>query len=305
MVRTPWVHTEQIQAALKGERGIALVAVLGFLAVMSLIAIGIVGASRTTVVNASRGLVRVQAQAAIESAVNETIAELVAARNLVPDVVTAPRQITTGGYTVTVSARPEHTKIDLNYADANLLGIMFRAGGADPDTAQALAAAVEDWRDGDDLLHLKGAERREYEDAGLKYGPANAFFASIDELRLVRGVTAPLFACLKPEITMFSQRQGIDIDNAAPMIRAAAGIDDAANEGRTTRSVISDQAIAAGDVFEVTARLDDAKRNVRRAERVIVRITGNPRDPYWIMNVEAAYPIEEAAKRSCPQTASR
>ena len=121
----------------------------------------------------------------------------------------------------------------------------------------------------------------------------------------MRGVTEPLFACLKPEITIFSQRQGIDIDNAAPMIRAAAGVDDAANEGRTTRSVISDQAIAAGDVFEVTARLDDTKRNVRRAERVIVRITGNPRDPYWIMNVEAAYPIEEAAKRSCPQTASR
>ena len=44
MVRTPWVHTERIQAALKGERGIALVAALGFLAVMSLIAIGIVGA---------------------------------------------------------------------------------------------------------------------------------------------------------------------------------------------------------------------------------------------------------------------
>lgn len=305
MVRMLCAHIERIQAALKGERGIALVAVLGFLAVMSLIAIGIVGASRTTVVNASRSLVRVQAQAAVESAINEAIAELVAARNLVPDIVTAPRQITVGGFTVTVGARPEHTKIDLNYADANLLGIMFRAGGADPDTAQALAAAVEDWRDGDDLLHLKGAERREYEDAGLKYGPANAFFASIDELRLVRGVTEPLFACLRPELTIFSQRQGIDIDNAAPMIRAAAGIDEAANEGATKRSVISDQAIAAGDVFEVTARLDDTNRNVRRAERVIVRITGNPRDPYWIMNVEAAYPIDEAAKRSCPQTAAR
>lgn len=305
MVRTPCVHIERIQTVLKGERGVALVAVLGFLAVMSLIAIGIVGASRATVVNASRGLVRAQAQAAVESAVNQTIAELVAARNLVPDVVSTPRQIEVGGFTVTVSARPEHTKIDLNYADANLLGIMFRAGGADPDTAQALAAAVEDWRDGDDLVHLKGAERRDYEDAGLNYGPANAFFASIEELRLVRGVTEPLFACIRPEITIFSQRQGVDIDNAAPMIRAATGVDDAANDGLTKRSVISDQAIAAGDVFEITARLDDAKRNVRRAERVIVRITGNPRDPYWIMNVEAAHPIDEAAKRNCPQTAAR
>ena len=305
MVRTPWVHTERIQAALKGERGIALVAVLGFLAVMSLIAIGIVGASRTTVINASRGLVRVQAQAAVESAVAQAIAELVAANNLVPDILAAPRQVEIGGFTVLVGARPEHTKIDLNYADANLLAITFRAAGVDPDTAESLAAAVEDWRDGDDLLHLKGAERRQYEEAGLKYGPANAFFADVAELRLVRGVTQRLFDCLRPELTIYSQRQGVDIENAAPMIRAAAGLDDAANEGKSRRSIISDQAVAAGDVFEIVARLDDTKRNVRRAERVIVRITGNPRDPYWIMNVEAAYPIEEAAKRSCPQAAAR
>lgn len=302
MDHTVWVRISRISAALRSERGIALVVVLGFLAVMSLIAIGIIGASRTTVVNASRNLVRVQAQAAVESAVNYAIAELVAARSLVPDVVSAPRSVNAGGFTVTVSARPEHTKVDLNYADANLLGILFRAGGADPDTAQTLAAAVEDWRDGDDLLHVNGAERREYEDAGLGYGPANAFFASVDELRLVRGVTEPLFACLKPEITIFSQRQGIDIDNAAPMIQHAAGLDGLSNEGASRRSVISDQALAAGDVFEITARLDDAKRNVRRGERVIVRITGNPRDPYWIMSTEAAFPVEEAAKRSCPHT---
>jgi general secretion pathway protein K len=281
------------------------VAVLGFLAVMSLITLGVVGASRATVVNSSRNLARVQAQAAVESAVNHAIAELVAARSLVPDIVTAPQQIQAGGFMVTVAVRPEHRKVDLNYADANLLAILFRAGGADQDTAQALAAAVEDWRDGDDLLHLNGAERSQYEEAGLKYGPANAFFQSIDELRLVRGVTEPLFACLKPEITVFSQRQGIDIDNAAPMIRTAAGLNEQDNDGRASRSVISDQAIAAGDVFEITARLDDSKHAVRRAERVIVRVTGNPRDPYWVMSAEPAYPIEEAAKRSCPQAAAR
>jgi general secretion pathway protein K len=291
--------------ALKSERGIALVAVLGFLAVMSLIALGVVGASRATVVNASRNLARVQAQAAVESAVNHAVAELVAARSLLPDIVKQPQQIQVGGYIVTVAVRPEHTKVDLNYADANLLSILFRAGGADPDTAQALAAAVEDWRDGDDLVHVNGAERGAYEEAGLKYGPANAFFESVDELRLVRGVTEPLFACLKPEITVFSQRQGIDIDNAAPMIRAAAGLDDREDDGRSAPSVISDQAIAGGDVFEITAHIDDAKRGIRRAERVIVRITGNPRDPYWVMSVEPAYPIEEAARRSCPQTAAR
>jgi general secretion pathway protein K len=305
MDRMRWFQLSRFSAALRSERGIALVVVLGFLAVMALIAIGVVGASRTTVANASRHLVRVQAQAAVESAVNVAIAELVAARTSMPDIVTKPREISAGGFAVTITARPEQTKVDLNYADANLLSILFRAGGADPDTAQALAAAVEDWRDGDDLLHVNGAERREYEDAGLGYAPANAFFASIDELRLVRGVTEPLFSCLRPEITIYSQRQGIDIDNAAPMIRRAAGVEGLDDEGVTRQSVLSEQVIAPGDVFEITARLDDAKRNVRRAERVVVRITGNPRDPYWIMNVAAANPIDDAAKQSCPQTAAR
>lgn len=299
----PFRRGPRLKELLAGERGVALIAVLGFLAVMSLIAIGVVGASRQTVVGASRNLIRTQAQAAIESGVNQAIAELVAARVLVPDIVAAPRQVKIGDFDVTIAARPEHTKIDLNYADANLLSILFRAAGTDADKAQALAAAVEDWRDGDDLLHLKGAEAREYADAGLDYAPPNAFFKSADELRLVLGVTEPLFACVRPEITVFSQRQGVDIDHAAPMIRKAAGLDNEQAAAATPRSVISDQAIAAGDVFEITARLDDRKRNVRRAERVIVRVTGNPRDPYWVLSVEPAFPIEEAAKRSCAQTA--
>lgn len=290
-----------IEAVLKGQRGIALVAVLAFLGVMSLIALGIVGASRGAVGNASRNLVRVQAQTAVESAVNIAIAELVAARTLIPDIVVAPRQVNVGGFVVTLTVRPERTKVDLNYADANLLAMLFRAGGADSDTAQSLAAAVEDWRDGDDLLRLNGAERGEYADAGLAYSPANAFFNSIEELRLVRGVTEPLFACLKPQITVFSQAQGIDIDNAAPMIRRAAGLDGQPNVG----GGLSERGIAAGEVFEITARLDDARRSVRRGERVIMRVTGNPRDPYWIMSVEAAYPMEEAAKRSCRDAAAR
>ena len=291
---------ERIRAAFASERGIALVAVLGFLAVMSLIAIGIVGASRTSVVSSARGLLRLQAQAAVESAVNEAIAELVAANNVKPDIVLAPRRVREGGFTVTVGVRGEHAKVDLNYADANLLGILFRAGGADADKAEALAAAVQDWRDADDLLRLKGAEKTQYEEAGLNYGPANGAFRSIDELRLVLGMTEPLFGCLKPEVTIFAQRQGIDIDHAAPMIRGAAGIEADASAS----SPMAEQTIAAGDVFEITAWLEDRARGVRRAERSIVRLTGNPSDPYWVLAVEPAYPVTEAAKRSCPKAPS-
>ncbi len=279
------------------ERGFALIVVLGFLAVMSLIVIGVVGAARNAANSASRELVRAQAQAAVESGIDHAIGEILNARGFAPSLFTKPQVIEIGGFRVTVSARAEHAKVDINFADANLLAILFQAGGADAGRAQALASAVEDWRDGDDLVRVNGAERREYEEAGRSYGPANRFFASPDELRLVLGVSASLYDCVRPEVTILAQRQGVDIDAASPAIRRVAGVDISA-------VVPAEKTIVVGDVYEVTARLNDASRGVRRAERASVRITGNPADPYWILSIEPAQPLEDAALRSCPKIVS-
>lgn len=281
------------------QRGVALIAVVGFLAVMSIIAIGVVGASRTSMANTSRHLLRVQAQAAVESAVNTAIADLVAARDVLPEAALAPRKLPVGDFVVSVAVRSEYAKVDLNHADANLLTILFRAGGVEFDKAQALAAAVEDWRDGDDLLHLNGAERRQYAEAGRDYAPANAYFKSVDELGLVLGMTPTLFACVRPEVTIFAQRPGIDIENAAPRLREAAGVGDPVADGQSSLAAM--RALAPGDVFEITARVDDIARNIRRAHRVVVQITGNTQAPYWILHKEAANPIDDAGKRHCPK----
>jgi general secretion pathway protein K len=281
---------------LRCERGVALIAVLAFLAVMSLIVAGVVGSARTVATGASRALLRAQAQAAVESGIDYAIGELVNAKGFAPSLVSKPETIEVGGFRVTVSARSEHTKIDLNYADNNLLTILFRAGGADAERAGALADAVEDWRDGDDLVHVNGAERRQYEDAGFGYGPANKFFTNPDELRLVFGMSQALYDCVRPQVTVLSQRPGIDIDHAISAIRAAAGAEPTA--------LAPAQVISPGEPFEITARLEDTKRGVSRAERAVVRLTGNPSDPYWVLGTEPAHPLDEAAARACPKPAS-
>lgn len=274
---------------LKAERGIALIAVLGFLAAMSLIAMAVVGASRSSITGAQRHLARVQAQAAVDAGINFAIAELVAARTRQPSVLEGEQIYEVGAARARVLARPESAKIDLNFADVALLMGMFRAAGADADKASALAAAVLDWRDADDLLHVNGAEAREYEAAGRRYGPANKSFESVDELRLVLGVSESVFACLRGEVTIFSQRAEIDSDGASPFVRRAAGLDgDGAVRTQAGPSVISGQTVGAGEVFEITARVVDVPRGIRRAERVVVRITGNPREPYWILASEPA-----------------
>lgn len=289
------------------ERGVALIAVLGFLAVLSLLAISVVGASRNAATGAQRHLARVQAQAAVDSGINLAITQLITARLAPPAVLSADQTFDVAALRVTVRARPEAAKIDLNFADLALLIGMFRAAGADDDEASALASAVQDWRDGDDLLHLNGAEVREYEAAGLDYSPANKLFESADELRLVLGVKPTVFACLRPDVTVFAQRSDVDLDNASPLVRGAAGVhaDNPAGP-KSTQSVISGQTISPGEVFEIIARVVDAARGIRRAERVVVRITGNPREPYWILAAEPADPAADAAKQNCPaEIASR
>ncbi len=284
-----------------GENGIALIAVLGFLATMSLLTIGVVSAARTTVANASRHLVRAQAQAAIESGIDFAANQLVQARGTAPALLSQPETLEIGGFRVQVSVRPERAKVDLNFADAELLATLFRAGGASHDDAQALAASVEDWRDGDDLLHLKGAEVRQYKEQGLDYGPPNRFFASVDELRLVLGMTEQIYACVRPQLTILTQSPGIELEMAAPMIGRALGLEERSEaNGAAGASVIAGQLITPGQVFEITARLEDAARHVKRAERVMIRITGDPNDPFWSLNIDPAIPLEEAARRHCP-----
>jgi general secretion pathway protein K len=184
---------------------------------------------------------------------------------------------------VTVHVRPEAAKIDLNAADPVLLSGLFHAVGATHEAADRIGDAIADWRDADDLVHLNGAELPAYEAAALTYGPANKLFESTRESRRVLGVTDALYACVKGDITIHSQRSGVDLDAASPLVRLAAGLDlGAQSEGnRGAVSVATGQSIAAGDVFEITATLKTG--TVRRGARAVVRITGNPRDPYWML----------------------
>ncbi len=295
------MHKQAANKTHTAERGVALIAVLGFLAAMSLITMGVVSAARTTVTNASRHLARAQAQAAIESGIDYAANQLADARGTAPALLSSPQTLEIGDFRVQLSVRKERSKVDLNFADANLLAVLFRAGGANQDQAQALASAVEDWRDGDDLLHLNGAEQRQYGNAGLAYGPANKYFSSLDEVRLVLGMTDQIYACIRPQLTILTQSPGIDVDGAAPMIRRELGLQEPSGaQGLTGSSVVSDQLMTPGEIYEITAQLEEDTKHLKRSERVSVRITGTPADPYWSLNIEAARPLEDAARNHCP-----
>jgi general secretion pathway protein K len=295
-MREPWSRTGRT------DSGMALVAVLGWLAVLALLVIGIVADARSTLDGAARHLQRAQAQQATESAIDWAANLLAAGNGTLPVLLATPQTLEIGGFRVKVSVRPERAKVDLNAADLMLLETLFRAGGAGPDKARALAAATADWRDADDLQHLDGAERRAYRAAGLRHEPANRPFATVGQARMVLGMTPALFDCLRGEMTVLAQAPGVDVVHAAPALQRALGLDPrAAPPPPDAAPLASGQPLAPGDVFEVTVELDDRARRLRRGERVSIRITGNPQDPFWILSVEPVFPLREQAAAACPR----
>ncbi len=115
-----------------------------------------------------------------------------------------------GGGRVSVSIHDEDGKIDLNTAAVELLWGLFLSVGLDEDASAALVDAIADFRDGDGLHRLDGAEDRDYADAGLPYGAKDAPFEAVEELQQVLGMTRATYARVAPALTVHSGRRGID-----------------------------------------------------------------------------------------------
>jgi type II secretory pathway component PulK len=81
---------------------------------------------------------------------------------------------------------------------------LFGSLGIEKDKAQSLADAIADFRDGDNLRRLRGAEAADYRDAGLAWGPKNAPFQAVEELQQVFGVTPELYRRVIPYLSIFS-----------------------------------------------------------------------------------------------------
>lgn len=117
----------------------------------------------------------------------------------------------------------EQGKVDINKADEVMLTTLISSVSVDLDKQQQLVSAIIDWRDQDDLIHLNGAEKDQYEEAGLSYQPANNDFQLIDELQMVLGMTAEIYQQLKPLITVYSKQANVNLEVASKEVIQAIG----------------------------------------------------------------------------------
>ncbi|MFA6229152.1 MAG: type II secretion system protein GspK [Rhodanobacter sp.] len=123
--------------------------------------------------------------------------------------------------TVKVSAVNEGGKVDLNAATPEVLLGLFKAAGMDGLQAQALASSVVDWRSAADPASGTAGANSAYRAAGRDYGPRHGPFASIEELRMVLGMTPAIYQKVAPVVTVWSGNQTPDPNDAPPLALAA------------------------------------------------------------------------------------
>ena len=166
-----------------------------------------------------------------------------------------------GEGTILVTVEDEERKINLNRLvlpngnapDEQRLAV-FRKLLTNLDIDPSIADAVVDWLDNDDTPRVGGAESSYYLSLPYPYRAKNDLFDTLDELRLVRGITPERFEKLKPFATIYSSGK-VNI-NTAPkeVLMALSAGQDAADAGEIDAS-------AADQIMEY--RKDNPFRNAR------------------------------------------
>ena len=121
----------------------------------------------------------------------------------------------------------EERKININYADKDILARLFMAiGGRNKGDADTLAYNIIDWRDSDDSLGEAPnmSESAKYANEGRPYSPANTPFRIPEELLLVSGFDKELFLRIRDHITVFGSGK-ININTASDKVLLACGFD--------------------------------------------------------------------------------
>lgn len=208
--------------------GMALVLVLWFIVMLTVMALGLASMSRSNALITRQLTGSVQAHYLAEAATQLIMANLLTApqqSRLLADG--SSHEITLDNGVVVAALWDESGKIDINMASEELLTRFFTGMGADEETAQGLAGAIADWRDSDSLPRLHGAEEDTYMAAGLSYTPDNKLFGSTVKLLAVLGMTPEFFAKIEPYLTVYSRVQGINPRVASMLVLLAVSDDDA------------------------------------------------------------------------------
>jgi len=282
---------------MEASRGFALLVVLWFLVLIAAIGTYLMAKARSETAIARNIMAAARAEALADTGIAQ------AAFNLTEPLAssrwkldgTAHRVLLAGE--VTIRLHDETEKINPNRASDSLMSALFEAAGVDRFRARRLGAAVADWVGPGTEMRQVVAKNEQYRDAGKTYAPPNAPIESIDELQLVLGMTPEILALVRPYLTIHTQTDRPDGNNAPLLVwqalnlatRESSGVAEQINNslrnpfvpniGAATPATLDSAAIAgkpAETIVEIEVRALDADGGIF-VRHAVLRIT--PADP--------------------------
>lgn len=285
------------------QRGIALMLVMWVLTLLTVMAVGLTAAQRTEVALTDNHVetirFRLLADAAIaytalsfmtQPSADESEAASAATGAAVWLPNGTPRSWRFADTDLTISVFNEMSRINLNQAEPELLAALLQALEVPEKESTALAGAIVDWRDEDDLAQLNGAEDDDYEQAGLAFGAKDEPFVAVEELRQVLGMTPDIYRRLAPEVTVEGEGGAVDEKFASPAVLAAtqgisleAAQEQVAERDQTTvpGSTGPRTLDRGGPLYRIAVRERSSGRQSRRMEAMVEMMPGQ-QPPYLV-----------------------
>jgi general secretion pathway protein K len=190
-----------------------------------------------------------------------------------------------------IAIQDELGRIDLNHADRSVLAGLFRSAGLGVDAAADLVDKILDWRGSGPGKPPGDADEPEHGAAKLHHTPRKGPFQSVDEFKLVSGVTPELYWQAEPALTVYSGRQFID-PRFAPaetlaalpgQSREAAAALIGSGRSQGVRAGTIDPTIPLGGrAFSIRLQVERPGGTLTR--EVVVRVTDQPSEPYWLLS---------------------
>lgn len=203
------------------ERGIALISVIWILGIIAVLATMLATDSRN-VIRSARGIMDLaRARAIAEAGVSLALINI-----LNGDPTSAwptdgvAHRLSFDGAIVDVAIRDEGGKVDLNFASPELLHAMTAAAGIGGERAEAIVREILAWREPPVRRAPAIGGRTVTPFPGRTYGPQQAPFAAVDELRLLPAVTHDIYARLRPYATVYSETGTVNPRSAPPALLA-------------------------------------------------------------------------------------
>ncbi len=267
------------------QRGIALVAVLWGVTILSIIAAAFLADTRSQSGLTRNLLENAKAQALADAGVYRAVAGILSIDPAIAWRADGTRyEMALGEGRVVITIYDEGGKVDLNRAQDRLLAGLFEVFDVPEDEAAAIIDAMRDFADRDEDRRDAGAEDSDYIAAGLDWGAKDAPFESVEELQQVLGVSRPLYDRVAPYLTVYSGRAQVNpVVAPREVLMAMPGLGEEQVESLLARREAQGESRirSVGTAFTIRAdaSTDGGGRFIREA---VVQRTADRRNPYLI-----------------------